>query len=108
MEKPFYLLSAVFLDSFCHKLLEFFGGSFSKAIFVNDDIAVLIAEQEVVGPGFDAGEFEKTVFAVTFARGLVHDVFVDFHFAGDQEIFAVFALQVFDLILRHVFVVAVK
>ena len=56
--------SAVFLDSCGHELLEFFGCSLSEAVFVHNDVAVLVAEQKVVGPGFDAGKLEEAVLAV--------------------------------------------
>ena len=100
--------SAVFLDSCGHELLEFFGCSLSEAVFVHDDVAVLVAEQKVVGPCFDTCEFEQTVLAVTLAGRLVHDILVNFHFAGNQKAFTVGVLPGFDLILRHVLVVAVE
>lgn len=100
--------SAVFLDSCGHELLEFFGCSLSEAVFVHDDVAVLVAEQKVVGPGFDAGKLEEAVLAVALACRLVHDILVNFHFAGNQKAFIVGVLPGFDLILRHVLVVAVE
>ena len=61
-----------------------------------------------MGPGFDAGELVEAVFAVALACGLVHDIFVNLDFAGNQKVFAVAALHGFELVLWHVFVVAVK
>ena len=109
---PFGQLSvkklAVLLNSCGHELFEGFGCSLSEAVFVDDNVAVLVAEQEVVGPGFDASKLEEAVLAVALASRLVHDILVNLHFAGNQKTFTVGTLFGFDLILRHVLVVAVK
>ena len=56
----------------------------------------------------NAGKLEAAVLAVALACRQVHDLLVNFHFAGNQKAFTVGVLPGFDLILRHVLVVAVE
>lgn len=94
---------SIICNSCIHEFFKFFRGAGGKSVFINNDIIIFIAQQEVMFPCFNTGELAEIVFAMAFAGGLREDIFGHFNSAWFQKIIADAALVLFDLIAGCIF-----